>query len=214
MVDFTPLNEILDVFSQLFPVILGIVLFLFVVGLIFALLGAKDSKFARMFKLAFPMLMLGLIIFASASVQAKTESVNALALTIPTEIYVGTPTTVKVSGLTSGTDYVLFNTHDATPTPIVFTASSTKAFLTTSWPAEGDNNFLLKLIDWNGTTPNTNEAGSVTVVVNLVDASTRLPIDAFFDLMVPLIIIGVVFALVAGFIGTIITVNKSNKRGR
>jgi len=207
MVNFDPLSEINAVFSALFPVLLGIVLLLFVMGLIFSLLGAKNSRFGKMFRLVVPMAFLMPLLLLSASpgsgAVTSTGSMSAVTLTIPSEIFVGSPVTIEARGLTSATDYIIFNTHDATPNPIIFTSSGTKAFLTTSFPSEGDLTFVLKIATYNGTAQATGETGDASVIVNLVDASTRLPIDSFLDFMVPLVIIGVVFAVVAGIIGSV-----------
>lgn len=139
--------------------------------------------------------LLGIGVFG----MAVQPALAAEAITAPSEVRIGNLLSVKLTGLTVGTNYIVDAVHSDANVSKVLTASSTTEYV----------RFTFSTADSDGLVPihlaEATAAGVLTgatldsALVNLINPGSDIPSSFFQNLLAPVLIIGIFVLLMSAF---------------
>lgn len=206
--DISALTIIYLIFSALIALSIGIILLLFVYKIILELTGMENSRWNLLKNQmkAFPVLAgMGLLALALTFGFAVPVdgSVQALGLNTQYEGFDDTQMSVQATGLTKGTDYVMWHDSDGETTKYfrIFTAPSSQYVWHFNPGADSNGNVVVALQAHNGTTPTQAEAAGATVngYLPTLSIDSQVDIDPVIALAVVVLVVVIVVAIIKGF---------------
>ncbi len=207
MVKIDPLYELVQIVTDFLPVIIVIAAVLLFISLLFMMLPSKGgitNKLRIDKKMLYP--MLGLILLLVASFGASPGNA-AVGITVDSTVqFGGTIMTLKLTGLTVDQEYTIWATGNSqTFNNITLAASSTEVFVPAPVLDDADGYTL----NVNTSVAGVADSAIATLFISPRDIGDFFPIDFFFNLLVPLILILVVVGITVSFVSS-----RSTGKGR
>jgi hypothetical protein len=197
MVDLGGLYEVVQIFTDILPIIIILGLVGLVIGFILYMIPT-NGKITKKLKGMFIVPMFAFLILSPA-----LAGTAAVGLNIDTNtVFEGTPVTVEASGLTVGTEYTIWASgNDFTMNNITFEASRATEFIVLSTGEDSDNSFTLSI---GTSTSGVASSAAATEYVSLRQADDFLPTSFFLSLIAPLIVIGLIVGLAVAILASVV----------
>ena len=194
MADVSALFELVQLITDFLPIAIVVAVVLFLIGMIFLMIPSR-GKIAGALRIDKKMIvaMLGLMTLLLTSVSMAH---GAVAMTVDSSVsFGGTVETLKITGLTSASEYTVWATGNSdTFTNVTFVASAATEFIPVPVIDDADG-YTLSI---GTSTAGVAASASTTLYRAPRDIGDFLPIDFFFNALVPLILILVVVGLLVG----------------
>jgi len=200
MFDLSGIYGLISLVTGFFPFLLVISLILLFIAGILSLFPNR-SKLTRALRIdkyfVVPLILLSLA-FAGGQPGSAT-AFGTLTVDGGGQLFGGSVATLKVTGMTVGSEYTIYATNCAAGfTNITFISTAATQYIPVGVPNEADKAFTWNIdASTSGATAGTTAA---TLFVSLSDPTPLLPTDLLFTLMVPIII----FALMVYVVRTIV----------
>jgi len=207
MVKIDPLYELVQIVTDFLPVIIVIAAVLFFISLLFMMLPSKGgitNKLRIDKKMLYPMFGLMLLLLSSMGASGGTAAVG---ITVDSTVqFGGTVMTIKLTGLTVDSEYTIWASGNSqTFNNITLSASATEVFVPAPVLDDSDG-YTLSV---GASTAGVAATADATLFISPRDIGDFFPIDFFFNLLVPLILILVVVGITVSFVQS-----KSMNKGR